>query len=259
MDKETKTRESVTACVVTFNEEKNIGRCLDSVAWCDEIVVVDSFSTDRTVEIARQYTDKVVQREWPGFRAQKEFAREQGSCEWSLLLDADEEISPELKAEIFQALENSDAVGYSMPRMVFYLGKWIRHGDWYPDRKLRLYKKDCGHIDGIDPHDFVQVDGAVEKLGHPIFHYTYDDPAHHMRTLDQFTTVAAKEKFKMGRTCSVNDLAFRPIWAFLRGYFFKAGFLDGKAGLVVAVMGAFGVWTKYMKLYDLNLKNRASG
>ena len=248
---------NVTACIVTFNEEKNIRRCLDSVAWCNEIVVVDSFSTDRTVEIAREYTDIVIQREWPGYRAQKEFARQQGHSEWSLLLDADEVISPELKKEIFQTLDHPQADGYEMPRLTWHLNKWIRHGDWYPDRKLRLYRKESGEVVGIDPHDYVKVAGGVKKLKHPILHYTYDDPAHHMRTLDKFTTIMAEEYFNMGKKCRLADLVFRPSWTFFRSYILKAGFLDGKAGFIIAVMAAFGTWTKYMKLLGMQMNSAA--
>lgn len=243
---------NVTACVVSFNEEQNIRRCLESVSWCSEIVVVDSFSTDRTLEIAREYTDNVIQREWPGFRAQKEFARQQGTCEWSLMLDCDEEISPELKDEIFQALETADGTdGFEMPRMVYYLGRWIRHGDWYPDRKLRLYRKDAGEIIGIDPHDYVEVQGATKRLQRPIFHYTYDDLTHHLNTINRFSTISAEEKFRLGKRARIMDLLFRPFWKFIRGYVFKRGFLDGRQGLIIARMTSFEVWLKYLKLRQL--------
>jgi len=241
--------QNVTACIVTFNEEQNIRRCLESVKWCAEIIVVDSFSMDRTVEIAREFTDKIIQREWPGFKAQKEFARQQGTKKWSLLLDADEEISPELKTEIFQALEESDpAVGYEIPRMVYYLGKWIRHGDWYPDRKLRLYQKELGEIDGIDPHDFVNVQGEVRRLKHPIFHYTYDDLTHHLNTINRFSSIWADEAMKRGKKARISDLVCRPCWKFVRGYLIKGGFLNGRVGFVVSVMTSFEVWLKYLKL-----------
>jgi glycosyltransferase involved in cell wall biosynthesis len=243
----------VTACIVSFNEEANIRRCLESVAWCQEIVVVDSFSTDRTVEIAREYTENVIQREWPGFRAQKEYARQQGTCEWSLMLDCDEEISRELQTEIFQALETADGIdGFEMPRMVYYLGRWIKHGDWYPDRKLRLYRKNRGEIVGIDPHDYVDVQGETNRLSQPINHYTYDDLAHHMNTINRFSTISAEEKFKRGKRAGTADLLFRPLWKFIRGYFVKRGFLDGRQGLIIAQLTSFEVWLKYLKLKQLS-------
>lgn len=244
-------KPTVTACVVTFNEEANIERCLSSVDWCDEIVVVDSFSTDRTVEMAKRFTDNIIQREWPGFRAQKEFARQQGTGEWSLLIDADEEVSPELKAEILLALQGGQAVGYTVPRLVFFLGRWIRHGDWYPDRKLRLYRTAAGEVKGIDPHDYVEVEGPVGKLNHPLFHYTYDDIAHHIRTSNTFTSILAREMHQRGKRFSYIDLLFRPGWKFLRGYLFKAGFLDGFAGLAIALVSAFSTCEKYLKLHEL--------
>lgn len=242
----------VTACIVTFNEEKNIRRCLESVQWCREIVVVDSFSTDRTVEISREFTSTVIQREWPGFRAQKEFARLQGSCAWSLLLDADEELSPELQAEIFQVLNNPGAAnGYEMPRMVYYLGRWIKHGDWYPDRKLRLYRKDKGQILGTDPHDYVEVQGKVRRFHSSIFHYTYDDLAHHLNTINRFSSITAREKYEMGTRAGISDLLFRPVWKFIRGYILKRGFMDGRPGLIIAGLTSFEVWLKYLKLREL--------
>ncbi len=243
----------VTACIVSFNEERNIRRCLESVKWCDEIVVVDSFSKDRTVEIAREYTDKVIQREWPGFRVQKEFARLQGTREWSLLLDADEEISPLLKDEMLRELaRNNGAVdGYEIPRMVNYFGKWIRHGDWYPDRKLRLYRKERGEVFGTDPHDFVKVEGGLKRMKNPIFHYTYDGLEHQMKTINSYSSISAVQMYKMGRRAYPHDLFLRPFWKFLRGYLFKHGFLDGKSGLVIAFLTSFEVWLKYLKLRNL--------
>jgi glycosyltransferase involved in cell wall biosynthesis len=245
---------NVTACIVSFNEESNIRRCLESVTWCREIVVVDSFSTDRTVEIAREYTDNVIQREWPGFRAQKEFARQQGTSEWSLMLDCDEEISQDLQMEIFQSLKNANEIdGFEMPRMVYYLGRWIKHGDWYPDRKLRLYRKEAGEIVGIDPHDYVEVRGTTRRLAQPIYHYTYDDLAHHVNTINRFSTISAEEKFKMGKRARRSDLFMRPFWKFIRGYIIKRGVLDGRQGLIIARLSSLEVWLKYLKLRQLEI------
>ncbi|VGO15600.1 SPBc2 prophage-derived glycosyltransferase SunS [Pontiella desulfatans] len=246
-------KPAVTACIVSFNEERNIRRCLESVKWCDEIIVVDSFSSDRTVEIAREYTDKVIQREWPGFRAQKEFARLQGGNEWSLQLDADEEISPKLKAELIEAMKCNDGSvnGYEIPRMVNYFGKWIRHGDWYPDRKLRLYRKERGRVVGGEIHEYVAVEGKVKRLRNPIFHYTYDDLTHHLQTLNRYSTISAEEMYKRNRRTYWPDILLRPFWKFVRGYVFRMGFLDGSAGLVIALLSSFGVWMKYLKLRNL--------
>ena len=141
-----------------------------------------------------------------------------------------------------------------MPRMVYYLGRWIKHGDWYPDRKLRLYRKEAGEIVGIDPHDYVEVRGTVKRLLQPIYHYTYDDLAHHVNTINRFSTISAEEKFKMGKRAHLSDLLFRPVWKFMRGYFFKRGILDGWQGLVVAYLTSFEVWLKYMKLRVLSCK-----
>jgi len=157
------TRPNISACVTTFNEERNIERCLRSLSWCDEIVVLDSFSTDRTLELARQFTDRVYQHSWLGYIGQKNLIRKMASHEWLLFVDADEEVSPDLRAEI-EAVFASDPwkyAGYEFPRVVLYLGRWITHGEWYPDLKLRLFQRDKGRSGGQEPHDQVYVQGPV--------------------------------------------------------------------------------------------------
>ena len=155
-----------------------------------------------------------------------------------------------------QALENKDGtVGFEMPRMVFYLGRWIRHGDWYPDCKLRLYRKELGKIVGIDPHDYVEVKGAVKRFLHPLFHYTYEDLTHHLNTINRFSTISAEEKLKRGKGGGLVDLLFRPPWKFFRGYVLKRGFMEGRAGLVIALLTSFEVWLKYLKVRELRGKD----
>ena len=162
-------REKITACVTTFNEERNIRRCLESVKWCDEIVVMDSFSTDTTVQLCREFTDRIFQNEWLGYIGQRNLIRSKATHPWVLFIDADEEVSPELRDEIIAQFErgHDGVAGYEFPRMVNYLGEWIRHGEWYPDVKARLFMKCMGISGGVEPHDRVIISGAVRRLkGH---------------------------------------------------------------------------------------------
>lgn len=248
-------RPLISACVTAGNEERNIARCLDSLRWCDEIVVVDSFSQDRTVEICRRYTQRVVQHEWLGYIGQKNFAIGLASHAWVLVLDADEEVSPELRDEILAAMEGdgNEYAGYLFPRQVHYLGRWICHGEWYPDVKLRLFRREIGRAEGREPHDHIVVRGRTRRLEHPIRHYTYDDLCDHVATMNRFSTITAQEQFREGERFHWADFLFRPFWRFLKAYVFKRGFLDGRRGLLIAGVSAFGVTIKYAKLWELQL------
>jgi len=243
---------------MTFNEEKKIRRCLESVLWCDEIVVVDSYSTDRTVDICRQFTDRIFQHAWLGYVAQRNLLREWAANPWILFLDADEEVSDSLREEIAQEFEvgPADIVGYEFPRQVYYLGRWIRHGEWYPDIKLRLFRKSHGRTEGEEPHDHVSVQGPVKRLRGPIWHYTYDDVEDHVSTLNRFSTISARAKFVQDQPFHWLDLILRPPLRFLKGYFLKHGFLDGAHGLMIAVISSFGVAMKYVKLWELEIRHR---
>lgn len=251
-------RERISACVIVFNEERKIRRCLESLTWCDEIVVLDSFSTDRTIEICREYTDRIFQHVWLGYVGQRNKIRELARYPWVLNLDSDEEVSPELRNEIIAEFETGTGPirGYEFPRLVYYLGRWIRHGEWYPDVKLRLFHRDFGRSEGEEPHDKVVVNGQVKRLRAPIWHYTYDDLRDHMDTLDRFSTISARQKFLTKPRFTPLDLLVRPPLRFLKGYFLKRGFLDGWHGLVVAGISAFGVFLKYAKLWELDLHRR---
>ena len=248
----------ISACITACNEEKKIRHCLESVRWCDEIVVVDSFSSDRTAEISRAYTDRVYQREWLGYIGSKNLIRELASHPWLLYLDADEEISPDLRDEIQREFHigPGEVTGYRFPRMVHYLGRWIRHGEWYPDYKLRLFLKDAGRSEGEEPHDRVVVSGLVKTLRNPVYHYTYDDLHDHIETINRYTTITAREKFRKGARFYWADYFFRPMWRFFKAYFMKLGFLDGLPGLFIARVSAFGVRMKYAKLWDLEREAR---
>ncbi len=246
-------REKISACVITYNEAANIRRCLDSLTWCDEIVIVDSFSEDATPRISREYTDRFFQHEWHGYIAQKEYTGHKAAHEWLFFLDADEEVSPELRDEILAEFNASTVCfnGFRFPRRVFYLGQWIYHGDWYPDIKLRLFRKSKGGTVGTEPHDQVVVKGPIKTLHNPIYHYTYEDISHQLNTLNRFSTITAREKWKRGARFTWFDMLFRSIWRFFRGYLLKTGFLDGKRGLIIALINAFGVAMKYAKLWEI--------
>ena len=246
-------RPTVSAIVVCFNEEKNIGDCLESLRWCDEIVVVDSFSTDRTVEIARQYTDRVIQRPWAGYRDQKAFAHSQTTKQWVILVDSDERVTPELRDEIQRALDGDGGryMGYAVPRLVFYLGRWWRRGGWYPDYDVRLFRRDKATWGGADPHEKILVDGAVRRLKHPLHHFSYRNIDDHMQRINRFTSISSRELRKEGGRWRLADALLRPAFRFFRSYILKRGFMDGFAGFYVAVTAAVYVFLKYAKLWEI--------
>lgn len=254
-------RAPISACVTTLNEERNIERCLSSLTWCDEIVVLDSFSTDRTLELARRFTDRVYQHEWLGYIGQKNLIRKMASHAWLLFIDADEEVSDELREEILEVFAgNPDAyAGYEFPRVVRYFGRWITHGEWYPDVKLRLFQRDKGRSGGQEPHDQVFVQGPVRRLRGRLFHYTYDDLHDHVETINRFTSITAREKYREGDRFNWLDFLFRPPIRFVRGYILKRGFLDGRRGLIIALVSSFGVTLKYAKLWEQGWLARRGG
>ncbi|MDD2237266.1 MAG: glycosyltransferase family 2 protein [Kiritimatiellae bacterium] len=243
----------ISACITACNEEDKIGRCLRSLTWCDEIIVVDSFSTDRTIEICREFTDRVYQHEWLGYIGQKNLIRNMAVNPWVFFLDADEEVSPKLRASIEKIFSRNprDYVGYQFPRMVYYLGKWIRYGEWYPDTKLRLFLKDRGKSAGREPHDHVIVDGPVRTLTAPIYHYTYDSISDHLATMNRFSSITAREKYREGIRFHWVDILFRPWWRFCKAYFFKRGFVCGRHGILIATISSFAVMMKYYKLWEI--------
>lgn len=252
------TREKISACVIVFNEERKIRRCLESLTWCDEIVVLDSYSTDKTVAICREYTDRIFQHVWLGYVGQRNKVREMARFPWILNIDSDEEVSPGLRREIEEAFAYGTPAfrGYEFPRQVFYLGRWINHGEWYPDVKLRLFHRDFGRSEGEEPHDKVVVNGPVQRLHNPLWHYTYDDLRDQMDTVDRFSTISARQKFVADPRFHPLDLLTRPPLRFLKGYVLKRGFLDGWHGLIIAIVSSFGVFMKYAKLWELSRRQK---
>ncbi len=245
-------RRPVSVCVITKDEEENLPDCLESVKWADEIVVVDSRSTDRTREIAAAAGARVIERDFPGHVEQKNFALEQAGGDWVLCLDADERCTPALREAIRAVLAGDPPLaGYAVRRHAFHLGRWIDHGGWYPDRKLRLFDRRRGRWGGRNPHDRVEVEGPVGRLEGDLLHLSYRSLSDHLRQIDFFTTIAAREKRARGERPSLARLVLHPPGKFLRMYLLKGGFLDGVPGLVVASMGSWYVFLKYAKLREL--------
>ena len=251
-------RPHISACIITFNEEKNIEACLDSITWVEEIIVVDSMSSDATVELSKRFTDKVFKKEWQGHVSQKNYALQFAQNEWVLCLDADERVSPELREEIEHHLssDNQAVDGYFFPRHSYYLGRWINHGGWYPDYKLRLFKKSKGYWGGKDPHDKVMLDGVTACLTSDLLHYVYRNLSHQLQTVDSFSSITASILHGEGESFSVASLIFRPAGKFLGTYCIKRGFMDGLPGFIIAVSSSFYVFLRYAKLWELQQQKR---
>ena len=250
-------KAKISVTIRTFNEEKNIRECLESVSWADEIVVVDSNSTDSTVAIAREYTRNVITQKWLGHIGQSQFATDQTKNIWVLHMDADERVSAALRDEILALdLENSPYDAYEMPRRHFFMQQWINHSAWYPDYKIRLFRKDLCKWGGYAPHDEVKVRGRKKKLKNDILHYIYQDIAQFSATKNAYSSLTAADHYKNGKRARIIDFTLRPLYAFLYRYFVRLGIADGVAGFAISVMEAHAVFMKYMKLYEIQNKLR---
>jgi len=242
----------VSVAIVTLNEEAEIGPCLESVSWADEVIVVDAHSSDRTVEIAKKYTNNVILRDWRGYADQKNWAADQTRHDWILSLDADERITPSLQEEIKKVIASPpNCAGYYVPRKNFFLGRWIRHGGWSPDYTLRLFAKKTGRFGDRAVHEAVRVDGPTKYLENPIEHYTYRSlEAYHTRA-GRYSALAAYEMKKEGKRFRLMDLCLRPLWTFLRMYLIRQGFRDGAEGLILAALYGHYTFLKYAKLWEI--------
>ena len=243
----------ITATVITKDEAGAIADALTSLSWCDEIIVVDAESTDETVAIARRFTDRVYVRPWNGYVDQKNHAASLASHDWIFSLDADERVTPELSSEIRGLLTAGPReAGYRIPRVSFYLGRWMRTTDMYPDYQLRLYDRRRGRWDGVHVHESVKVEGGpVGYLKSELQHYPYRDLSEHLIRMDRYTTLAARQMFEKGKRATRVELLFHPPAAFLRNYLLKGGFRDGKAGLIVSLVNSYYVMLKFAKLWEL--------
>lgn len=238
----------ITATIITLNEERNIARAIESLRSTDEILIVDSGSADRTVELAQKLGARVIEAAWPGYAAQKNWAAEQAANDWILSLDADEALSEALEAEIWNLKKSGPRYdAYTMPRLARYLGRWILHSGWYPDRKVRLYHRARATWVGDFVHESVVVDGRVGHLESNILHFTCDSISEHIKTMDRYTTLAAQEIAARKLPVPLTRLIAAPAWAFLKTYFLQRGFLDGLEGLTIAYMAAFYTFLKYSK------------
>ena len=244
---------SISISIICYNEEKKIRRCLESVKWADEIVILDSYSTDNTLNICREYTGKIFQHKFDGHIQQKNRAIDLCSNDWIFCIDADEVVSDELRNSI-QNLDpgKNDIKGYYAARRVFYIGKWINHGGWYPDLKVRLINKNSGRWGGINPHDELKVNGKTAELNGDLLHYSYENIFAHINQVNKFTDIMSEEYKKLGKKPSVLNLTLRPFYKFIKMYFIKLGFLDGTRGFIIACIGAFYVFMKFVKLYEKN-------
>ncbi len=243
----------ISATIITYNEERNVARVIESLRCCDEVVVVDSGSTDRTVEIASKLGARVIETNWRGYAAQKNFAAAEAAHDWILSLDADESLSEALEADIWHLKKNGPSCeAYSMPRLAQYLGRWILHSGWYPDRKVRLYDRRRAHWVGDFVHESVQVDGSIGRLDSNVLHFTCNSLSEHLRAMDRYTTLAAEEIVARGRHVAWSDLLLNPAWTFTRSYIVKRGFLDGVEGLAIAWMAALYSFLKYAKARYMN-------
>jgi len=241
----------ITATVITLNEEHNIAEALQSLSWADEIIVVDSESTDRTVEIAHRFTDRVFIRPWPGYSAQKNFAAAEAANDWIFSLDADERVSPELADQLKKLkLDVPARAAFEMPRLTSYLGRWIKHSGWHPDYKLRLYGRKRASWQGDFVHEALEVHGQVERVKGNILHYTVRDASEHHLRMDRYTTLAARQMSSRGKHVSIASLLLSPAVVFLRSYIFKLGLLDGIPGLAIARFAAHYEFLKNLKVWE---------
>ena len=239
---------NITATIITLNEEGNIARAIESLRCCDEIVVVDSGSNDRTVELAGNLGARVVEADWKGYANQKNYAAALACNDWILSIDADEALSEALEAEIWHVKKNGPGCdAYTMPRMAQYLGKWILHSGWYPDRKVRLYDRRKAKWVGAFVHESVKVDGRTGHLEGNLLHFTCDSLSQHLRTMDRYTTLAAEELVSRKQRIPFWRLLADPAWAFFRAYVVERGYLDGVEGLAIAHMAALYTFLKYAK------------
>jgi glycosyltransferase involved in cell wall biosynthesis len=244
-------RSGLSACIITYNEADRIEACLKSVSFCDEVVVVDSHSTDGTRELAVRLGARVIERDWPGYRSQKQFAIESAANEWVLCLDADERVSEPLRDEIeaLRAGGFAGFAGWSVPRITDYFGRFLRHGNAYPDRLIRLFDRRRGGWIGYEIHENTRVQGPVDKLRGHLEHYSYRSLSDHQLRMQRYADLMARALYERGKRCGLGKVLLNPQWRFVRGYLLRLGFLDGWRGLVFALIEANYVRRKYLGLY----------
>ncbi|MBI5403515.1 MAG: glycosyltransferase family 2 protein [Ignavibacteriae bacterium] len=247
----------LSVTIICKNEEENIRECLESVKWADEIIVVDGLSTDKTAEIAKEYTDKIFTEEWKGFARQRESALLKTSNEWIFPIDADERCTPELKNEILEVIKSGKGpAGYRIPRKTFFLGKWIKHCGWYPGYQTRLFQKSRTRVTDRLVHEGYEVDGEQGYLKGDILHYSVTSITDYMRKVNQYSSLQAVEKANK-KEIKFSDLLLRPVAAHIQNFIFKKGFLDGVHGLMVTNFDIITNMLTYMKAWEIQKKKKA--
>ena len=243
-------RPKLSACIIAMNEDDRIGDCIRSLEFCDEVVVIDSHSTDQTREIASELGARVIERDWPGCIAQRDYSIRQAQHDWILCMDADERVSDELRDEILRLRDAGfpGKKGWKLLRVSFYMGKWIRHGTWYPDYVMRLFDRRAAKVSGNEPHDRIDVSGKTGLLKSEFLHFPYRSLAEHLQKMDKYTTIMADTMNKKGRRASILHIVINPWVRFVKYYVIKRGFFDGWRGLVMAYLAAQYVRLKYIKL-----------
>ncbi|MHA1753211.1 MAG: glycosyltransferase family 2 protein [Candidatus Helarchaeota archaeon] len=246
-------KAKLSVVIITKNEERNIKQCLESVKWADEIIVVDAESVDRTVEIAKQYTDKVFIKPWSGFGPQKNWGISKAKYNWIFIIDADERVTPELKEEILAAIDNSNNVcAFQIPRKNYFLGKWFKYKGEYPNYQLRLFKKGKAWYNDVQIHENLIVKGKIGYLKEPLLHFPINSIEDYFIRFNQYTTLAAIEKNKRRKSrVRIWDLIFRPMATFIKMYIIKQGFRHGKSGFIFSILDSFFTYVKYLKLCDI--------
>jgi glycosyltransferase involved in cell wall biosynthesis len=252
----------LSACIITLNEAERIERCIAAVSFCDEIIVVDSHSTDATRELAARHGARVIERDWPGYRSQKQYASDVAQYEWVLSVDADECVTPALRAEILalKAAGFAGMAGYSVPRLTSYFGGFLRHGNAWPDRKIRLYRRGAARWVGYEVHEKIAVDGRVGRLRAPLEHYAYRSLDDHLARVDRYARLMAEEMYRAGRRGTLLAVFVHPLWRFVRGMLIKRGVLDGWRGWLFHCVEAGYVRRKYLRLWALaRVRPKAGG
>jgi len=240
---------TLSVIVITKNEEKSIRDCLESVVWADEIIVVDSGSTDNTVAICHEYTSKVFVTGWPGFGAQKNRALEMATCDWVLSLDADERVTPELQAEIRTAIDYpGNNIAFKMPRLSSYCGRYMRHSGWWPDYIIRLFRRGKAQFTNDLVHEHLIAHGAVETLSNPLIHNSFDNLKDVLNKVNSYSSAGARMMYQKQKKATLVSSILHGLWAFVHTYILRAGFLDGREGLMLAVSNAEGTYYRYLKL-----------
>ncbi|HFQ80022.1 MAG TPA: glycosyltransferase family 2 protein [Desulfobacterales bacterium] len=246
----------ISAAIITLNEADRLTDCLTSIrTFVQDIVVVDSGSTDETINIAKNLGARIFKKEWRGFGPQKQFAIEQCRGQWIIILDADERVPAETAAEITRITQSPGTFeAYSIARKNYFMGRWLKHAGWWPDRTVRLFRKGCGRMPERQVHESLKVKGQVANLQNPIIHYPFRDVRHMMEKMNQYSSAGARELRKSGHKSSITKACSRAVWAILFNYFLRGGFLDGGPGLVIAVSDATNIFFKYAKLLEMNKK-----